>query len=144
MASITERTGQVWLPPTSDGQVEKVLRGGKKDVRAQVAAWEAKLRCAALTTIGATVTDLLQSWLEVKQSDWQPTSARDYTSRCRFITEAIGSVRLVGLDPMRLDAWMAEMRRSGVGGRERSAAGSPPCAPRSAGASAAACSAPTR
>src|SRR2546423_4496143 len=124
MATITERQpgvffARVWLPPTSDGQagrqVGKVFRGGKKDVRQQVAAWEAALRGTAPSSIGATLGDLLRLWLEAKEFDWQPTSARDYASRCRSITEAIGSVRLVDLDPFRIDAWVTQMRNDGVG-----------------------------
>lgn len=124
MATITERQpgvffARVWLPPTSHGQkgrqVGKVFRGGKKDVRAAVAAWEAEMRGTAPSSVGATVADLLERWLEAKQFDWQPTSARDYAGRCRFITEALGSVGLVDLDPFRIDAWVADMRRAGVG-----------------------------
>jgi integrase len=124
VATITERRpgvffARVWLPPTSDGQpgrqVGKVFHGGKKDVRAQVAAWEAELRGTAPASVGATVADLLRLWLEAKQFDWQPTSARDYAGRCRFISDAIGSVRLVDLDPFRVDAWVSDMRKSGVG-----------------------------
>ena len=63
----------------------------------------------------ATVADLLRLWQEAKQFDGQPTSARDYAGRCRAITSAVGSVRLVDLDPFRVDAWVAEMRKAGVG-----------------------------
>jgi len=124
VATITERQpgmffARVWLPPTSDGQkgrqVGKVFRGGQKDVRQQVAAWEAELRGTAPSSVGATVADLLRLWQEAKQFGWQPTSARDYAGRCRAITSAIGSVRLVDLDPFRVDAWVAEMRKAGVG-----------------------------
>lgn len=108
MVTITERRpgvffARVWLPLTSDGQaglqVGKVLHGGKKDVRAQVAPWEADLRGTAPATTGATIADLLQLWFDAKRFDWRPTSARDYAGRCRFITAAIGSVCLVDLDP---------------------------------------------
>ena len=123
MATIVERRpgvffARVWLPPTSDDQagrqVGKVFHGTKKAVRAEVATWEMELRGTAPSTVGATVADLLRLWLDAKQADWQPTSARDYASRCRSITEAIGAVRLVDLDPFRIDAWVADMRRSKV------------------------------
>lgn len=110
---------RVWLPPTSTGepgrQVGKMFRGGKKDVRRQVEAWEAELRGTEPSSVGATVSDLLERWVEAKQFDWQPTSARDYASRCRAITAAIGSVRLVDLEPFRIDAWVADMRKAAVG-----------------------------
>jgi integrase len=124
VATITERRpgvfyARVWLPPTSAGdpgrQVGKVFRGSKKSVKAEVVAWEAELRGTAPTAVGATVADLLDRWLEAKQFEWQPTSARDYAGRARAIREAIGSVRLVDLDPFRVDAWVADMRRVGVG-----------------------------
>jgi integrase len=84
-------------------------------VREQVAHWEAELRGTAPSSVGATVADLLQLWLDAKRSDWQPTTARDYASRVRSITDAIGAVRLVDLDPMQIDAWVASMRKEGVG-----------------------------
>ncbi len=124
MATITERQpgvffARVWLPPTSAGdpgrQVGKVFRGGKRAVREQVTQWEAELRGTAPSSVGATVADLLGLWLDTKQSDWQPTTARDYASRVRSISEAIGAVRLVDLDPLRIDAWVASMRNAGVG-----------------------------
>ena len=49
----------------------------RKQVRQQVADQEAELRGTAPATVGATVADLLRLWLEAKQFDWQPTSARD-------------------------------------------------------------------
>jgi hypothetical protein len=85
--------------------------------------------------IGATVADLLGLWLEAKRSDWQLTSARDYSTRCRAINYAIGSVRLVDLDPLRVDAWVAGMRRAGVG-EGAIAAGCQRCARPSVGPSA--------
>lgn len=61
------------------------------------------------------MTDLLTMWLEARAHDWQPLTARDHRSRVRFITEDLGTVRLVDLDPLRVDAWLAQMRRRGVG-----------------------------
>lgn len=124
MASLTERQPGVWLarvfvPPTGDEvrgrQVSKVFRGGKKAVRAQVAAWEAELRGTSARSVGATVADLLSLWLEAKAADWQPTTLRDQRSRSRSVAGDLGRVRLVDLDPFRIDAWLARMRRSGVG-----------------------------
>jgi integrase len=124
VATITERQpgvffARVWLRPTREGetgrQVGRVFRGGKKEVHRQVAAWEAELRGTPPSMVSATVADLLGMWEESKQAEWQPTSARDYGIRCRAITEAIGSVRLVDLDPFRVDAWVAGMRRAGMG-----------------------------
>ncbi len=124
MATVVERSpgvyfARVWLPPTSNGdpgrQVGKVFRGGKRAVREQVALWEAEVRGTAPSSVGATVADLLALWLEAKGSDWQITTARDYASRVRSIDEAIGTVRLVDLDPLRVDAWVASMRKAGVG-----------------------------
>jgi integrase len=124
VATIKERQpgvyfARVWLAPTAAGQtgrqVGKVFRGSKRAVAAAVAAWETELRGTAPTAVGATVADLLTLWLEAKQFDWQPTSARDYARRARDISAAIGSVRLLDLDPFRIDAWLADMRRGGVG-----------------------------
>lgn len=54
-------------------------------------------------------------WAEAKATDWQPTTLRDQRSRSRSIAGDLGRVRLVDLGPSRIDAWLARMRRSGVG-----------------------------
>jgi integrase len=124
VATITQRQPGVWfarvfLPPIAEGekgrQVGKVFRGTKKAVQAEVADWEADLRGTAPGTVGATVADLLRLWQEAKAFDWQPTTARDHRSRSGLIVRDIGHVRLRDLDPFRIDAWVAQMRRDGVG-----------------------------
>ena len=123
VATVTERKPGVWfarvfVPPTADApgrQVGKVFHGTKKAVRMAVTAWEAEVRGHAPSAVGATVTDLLTMWLEARAHDWQPLTARDHRSRVRFITEDLGTVCLVDLDPLRVDAWLAQMRRRGVG-----------------------------
>lgn len=125
MATLIERRPGVWfarsyLPPVREGekgrQVGKVFKGtSKKTIRAQVAEWEAGLRGTAPQAVGATVADLLELWQQAKAFDWQPTTARDHRSRAKMITADIGAVRLVDLDPFRIDAWIAQLRRDGVG-----------------------------
>ena len=123
VATVTQRKPGVWfarvfVPPTADApgrQVGRVFLGTKKAVRVAVTAWEADVRGHAPSAVGATVTDLLTMWLEVRAHDWQPLTARDHRSRVRFITEDLGTIRLVDLDPLRIDAWLAQMRRRGVG-----------------------------
>lgn len=134
MATITERQpgvylARVFLPPMAEGemgrQVGKLFRGGKKAVRAEVAEWEASLRGTAPGTIGATVGDLLELWQQAKAFDWQPTTAVAHRSRANLVAADLGTVRLVDLDPFRIDAWLAKMRRDGVGeGAIRSRVGS--------------------
>ena len=112
-------SARVFLPPTAAGekgrQVGKVFRGGKKAVRADVAEWEASLRGTAPGTVGATVADLLELWQQAKAFDWQPTTVAAHRSRTGLIAADIGTLRLVDLDPFRIDAWLAQMRRNGVG-----------------------------
>lgn len=124
MATITERSpgvffARVWLPPTSDGQpgrqVGKVFRGAKRSVRAEVAEWEQELRGTAPSSVGATVGELLERWIEAKQFDWQPTTARDRVYCAKAIAHVLGNVRLIDLDPFRIDGWVADMRKAGVG-----------------------------
>jgi integrase len=123
MATVTERKPGVWfarvfLPATPSGpqrQVGKVFRGRKKVVAAEIAAWEAELRGRAPSSVGATVADLLTAWQDARAHEWQPTTARDYRSRAAFVVADLGSVRLVDLDPLRIDAWLAQLRRRGVG-----------------------------
>lgn len=98
-----------------------MFRGGKKVVRADVAEWEASLR----GTVGATVGDLLELWPQAKALDWQPTTVVAHRSRASLIAADLGTVRLVDLDPFRIDTWLAQMRRYGVGeGAIRSRVGS--------------------
>ncbi|MEX2658753.1 MAG: tyrosine-type recombinase/integrase [Acidimicrobiales bacterium] len=123
MATLTERKPGVWfarvfVPATADGaarQVGRVFRGTKKAVRAEVAAWEAEIRGRAPAGVGATVADLLAMWQAARAHEWQPTTARDHRSRAGLILADLGSVRLLDLDPLRIDAWLAQLRRRGVG-----------------------------
>ena len=123
MATVTERKPGVWLaraflPPSADGpgrQVAKTFRGAKKAVRAEVAVWEADLRGRPPVSIGATVADLLTMWQEARAAEWQPTTVRDHRSRAARITDDLGTVRLVDLDPLRVDAWIRQLRSRGVG-----------------------------
>lgn len=124
VATLTERSPGVWygrtfLPPAGPGekgrQIGKTFKGSKKAVRAEVAEWEATLRGTAPQAIGATVADLLVLWQQAKAFDWQPTTVRDHRSRAKMIAADIGQIRVLALDPFRIDAWVAQMRRDGVG-----------------------------
>jgi integrase len=124
MATVTERSPGVWLarvflPPTGPGskgrQVAKLFRGSKKAVRSEIAEWEAEVKGTPPEAADATIADLLRMWQEAKAHDWQPTTARDYRSRCNVIGRDIGSMRLRDLDPLKVDRWLADMRRAGVG-----------------------------
>lgn len=123
MATVTQRKPGVWfarvfLPASADGparQVGKIFRGSKKAVKAEVAAWEAGLRGRSSSTVGATVADLLVMWQEARAHQWQPTTVREYQSRAAHVIEDLGNVRLLDLDPLRVDLWLAQLRRRGVG-----------------------------
>ncbi len=93
----------------------RTFRGTKKAVRAEVAAWEAEVVGRAPSHLGATVADLLTMWQEARAHEWQPTTVRDHRSRAARIIEDLGTVRLVDLDPLRVDSWLAQMRRRGIG-----------------------------
>jgi integrase len=114
---MTERRPGVWLGRVFvDGrQVAKTFRGTRKAVKAEVAAWEAEVLGRSTSHLGATVADLLTMWQEARVHEWQPTTVRDHRSRAARIVEDIGTVRLVDLDPLRVDGWLAHMRRRGVG-----------------------------
>jgi integrase len=122
VATITQRSPGVWFARVFingvDGepgrQVGRVFRGPKKAVHAEVAAWEAELKGRAPSAVGMTVADLLRMWQAAKSHEWQPTTARDYAGRAERISADIGTVRLLDLDPLRVDLWLAQMRRAGV------------------------------
>lgn len=139
MATVSERKPGVWfarafVPPSVDTpgrQVGKVFRGSKKTVKAEIAEWEADVQGRSPAGVGATVADLLSMWQEARLHEWQPTTKRDYESRARMIVRDIGTLRLVDLDPLRVDKWLAQMRRRGDGGgaiRSRTAALKAACA----------------
>jgi hypothetical protein len=114
---MTERRPGVWLARVFvDGrQVAKSFRGTKKAAKAEVAAWEAEMLGRSASHLGATVANLLAMWQDARAGEWQPTTVRDYRSRAARIVEDIGTVRLVDLDPLLVDAWLVQMRRRGVG-----------------------------
>src|SRR4051794_22325462 len=123
MATIVEKKPGVFFarvfvagaPDEPRRQVGKTFRGTKKAVRQQVAAWEAEVLGRAPIGITATVADLLTKWQEAKAHVWEPTTIRDHAGRCKRIAADIGTVRLLDLDAMRVDEWLAQMRRRGVG-----------------------------
>lgn len=124
VATLTERKPGVWfarvfLPPRRDGergrQVGKVFKGSKRAIASEVARWEAEMRGMSPSGASATIGELLTLWMDAKSIDWEPTTARDYRSRVALITEDIGAVRLLDLDPLRIDRWLADMRKRGVG-----------------------------
>jgi hypothetical protein len=114
---MTERRSGVLLARVFvDGkQLAKTFHGTQKAVRAEVAAWEAEVLGRSASHLGATVADLLTMWQEARGGEWQPTTVRDHRSRAARIVGDIGTVRLVDLDPLRVDAWLVQMRRRGVG-----------------------------
>jgi integrase len=123
VATVVERKPGVWfarvfVPGTGDQpgrQLGKTFRGTKKVVRAEIAAWEADVTGRAPAAVGATVADLLRMWQEARAHEWQPTTARDHRGRSALIAADLGTVRLLDLDPLRVDAWVAQLRKRGVG-----------------------------
>lgn len=124
MATVKERKPGVWearvFVRPRDGesrgrQVTKTFKGGKRDVAPRVADWEREVQGAAAAGVGLTVGRLLQLWQEAKAPQWQPTTAREHKHRSAAVARDLGAVRLTDLDPMRVDAWLARLRREGVG-----------------------------
>src|SRR5687768_6351902 len=124
MATMTERRPGVWVArvfvkPTAGEakgkQITRTFRGGKRAVARAVAEWEREVQGTAAAGVGLNVEQLLARWQKAKAAEWQPTTARDHGHRARAVTRDLGSVRLADLDPMRIDAWVARLRREGVG-----------------------------
>lgn len=114
---MTQKQPGVWLVSVFvDGkQVGKTFRGSKVEVRKAVAAWESGVTGTSAAGVGATVADLLELWQAARADTWEVTTARDYASRVRMIVPDLGTVRLVDHDPLRVDKWLASMKRKGVG-----------------------------
>lgn len=117
MATMTERRPGVWIARVFVGgkQVAKTFRGSKKVVQREVAHWEEEITGTSAAGVTATVADLLRMWQDARAVEWQITTARDRASACKLVTADIGTVRLIDLDALRVDKWLAQMRRKGVG-----------------------------
>jgi integrase len=96
-------------------QVTKTFKGSKREVTKRIAEWESEVQGAAAASVGLTIAGLLDSWRAAKAPQWQPTTAREHKHRSAAVIADLGDVRLADLDPMRVDAWVARLRREGVG-----------------------------
>src|SRR5688572_1405274 len=120
MATVLERKPGVWearvyIKPR-DGesvgrQVTKTFRGSKRATAKQIGDWERELQGSAAAAGVMTVSRTLVLWQEAKVAQWQPTTAREHKHRSASVARDLGSVRLTDLDPMRVDAWVARLRR---------------------------------
>jgi hypothetical protein len=124
VATVRERKPGVWearayvKPMAGEGtgrQLTKTFKGSKRQVSRLIAEWEREVHGAAAASVGMTVERLLKLWQEAKAAQWQPTTAREHHHRSMSVASDLGSVRLADLDPMRIDAWVARLRRRGVG-----------------------------
>src|SRR5436190_6824332 len=124
MATVLQRRPGVWearvfiKPRVGEGrgrQVTKTFKGGKREVTRLIAEWEREMQGTAGGSVGLDVARLLALWQEAKAAQWQPTTAREHTHRSVAVAADLGNVRLADLDPMKVDAWVARLRRTGVG-----------------------------
>jgi integrase len=124
MATVLERKPGVWearvyIKPrdgeSAGRQVTKTFRGSKRATAKLIGDWERELQGSAAAAGVMTVSRTLVLWQEAKVAQWQPTTAREHKHRSASVSRDLGSVRLTDLDPMRVDAWVARLRRDGVG-----------------------------
>jgi integrase len=124
VATVRERKPGVWearayvKPRAGEAggrQVTKTFKGTKRAVGRQIAEWEREVQDAAASSVGMTVESLLELWQNAKGAQWQPTTSREHRHRSASVANDLGAVRLTDLDPMRIDAWVAGLRRKGVG-----------------------------
>ncbi len=121
MASIRERSEGVWEVRSFVGrdgrgrpiQVSRTVRGGKRDAQ-RVAA---ELVVKPATRSGRqNVAELLRYWQDLRGPSWSPLTARAHASRSRSIAEdPIASLAVGRLQVADIDAWVARMRKRGVG-----------------------------
>lgn len=78
--------------------------------------WRSRRDGRSVTPSGLTVADLIRDWLDRGQDDWQPTTyATNRRYAERHVIPAIGHVRVDTLDPLQVQRWIDQMRRSGLG-----------------------------
>jgi integrase len=124
VASVLQRKPGVWearvfvKPKDGEGrgrQVTKTFKGTKREVTRRIADWEREVQGASAASVGLTIARLLELWQEAKAAQWQATTVREHKHRSAAIASDLGDLRLADLDPMRVDAWVARLRRAGVG-----------------------------
>jgi integrase len=95
-------------------QTSRTVHGSRKaavDVGRQL---EDSLGQSALEGASATLSDLLDQWLEARGPELSPTTLRNYRSRIELtIRPVLGSVRLSRLTAKHLDDLYGAMRREG-------------------------------
>jgi integrase len=94
-------------------QVSRTVRGGKRD--AQRVAAELKVKPA--TQSGRrTVAELLADWQELRDSGWAPTTVSANRNRVKSLLEdKISTVAVGRLQVVDVEAWIARLRKRGVG-----------------------------
>jgi integrase len=93
-------------------QVSRTVRGTKKDAR-RVAA---ELTLKPSHSAGRTVTQLVDSWLELNEARWGPATLRDQRSRAELIkSDPLAKMALARLSVADVDRWHTRLRKAGVG-----------------------------
>ena len=99
--------------------ISRTVRGGRRQAEKELARLVAQVDDGLITASPGTVGELVERWYAKGELEWSPTTADGYRSLLdRRIIPRWGEVPLRRLKAADLDAWYAELRRSGgPGGR---------------------------
>ena len=99
--------------------ISRTVRGGRRQAEKELARLVAEVDDGLITASPGTVGELVERWYAKGELEWSPTTAEGYRSLLdRRIIPQWGETQLRRLKAADLDAWYAELRRSGgPGGR---------------------------
>lgn len=113
--SIFQHNGRWFVQGYIHGRRTKVSRVKRADA---VAAWDAKVKAAApgRTPNGPrTVSEAAEEWFVLREGDWKYSTRVNFrTALDKQVLPHLGTIRVEGLTPRRVEQWQDDLRRSGL------------------------------
>jgi len=113
--SIYQHNGRWFVQGYIHGRRTKVSRVKRADA---VAAWDTKVKAAApgRTSDGPrTVSQAAEEWFSLREGDWKYSTRVNYrTALDKQVLPHLGTIRVEGLTPRRVEQWQDDLRRSGL------------------------------
>ena len=123
MREYMRKRGDAWQLIVSGGNdpisgkrrhITRTVRGTKKEAEAELAKLLVSTGKGENVTTTATMTDLVDSWLEIVGPDWSPTTLQVTQRYCdSYIRPGLGKIALRKLTTAKLDQFYAAMRKGG-------------------------------
>src|SRR5579862_6993866 len=104
------------VDPVSNRQkyVTRTFRGGKREAEEALARFVTEVSGGGHAAQDATVSDLIEQWLDLAKPELSPTTIRGYGWIVKaYITPRIGKLPLAKLRTAQLDRYYAQLREKG-------------------------------